>query len=254
MSYFRYPLKFTAITNYFSSNHKGLDFGWNNKYGGKNCSIYAIADSKVVEVGYNDETGYRVWLQTDDDSNRWLHRYIHLQKKPSLKVGQKVKKGAKIGNMGNTGYSFGEHLHFDLWKCPKGYTMKWTDRTKYAVDPTDYLYIHSGQVKSSESANKKGVKDVPKETYIAGTYKTTRAMNIRTGAGTSFRKKKVKELTADGRKNATSKNLNAYAQYKKGTIFTVTKVLKAKNGSIWGCSPSGWICLKGKIVKYCTKL
>ena len=77
MSYFRYPLKFTAITTYFSSSHRALDFGWNNSYGGKNCPVYAIADAKVIEVGYNDETGYRIWLQTDEGNTRWLHRYIH---------------------------------------------------------------------------------------------------------------------------------------------------------------------------------
>lgn len=254
MSYFRYPLKFIAITNYFNSNHRGLDFGWNNKYGGKNCPIYAIADSKVIEVGYNDETGYRIWLQTDIGNTRWLHRYIHLNKRPSFKVGAKVKKGAKIGYMGNTGNSYGNHLHFDLWKCPKGYTMNWNDRSKYAVDPTDYLYVHPGQVKSSESANKKGVKDVPKETYTAGDYKTNGILNIRTGAGTSYRIKKVKEISDDGKKKLTSKDLNANAKYKKGMAFTVTKVIKKSDGSIWGKGYSGYVCLKGKTKKYCKKI
>lgn len=254
MSYFRYPLKFIAITNYFSSGHRGLDFGWNNSYGGKNCPVYAIADSKVIEVGYNDSTGYRIWLQTDEGNTRWLHRYIHLQKKPSLKVGQTVKKGAKIGNMGNTGASTGNHLHFDLWKCPKGYTMNWNDRAKYAVNPTSYLYIHSGQVKSSVAGNKKGVKDVPKLTYTTGDYKALSVRNIYTGAASVYRHKKVKELTVDGRKNATSTNLNDYARYKAGTVFTALQIHKNAAGNYWAKTPSGWLCLGSSTKAECKKL
>ena len=254
MSYIRYPLKFTAITTYYSSGHRGLDFGWNSKYGGKNCPVYAIADSKVIEVGYNDATGYRVWLQTDEGTTRWLHRYIHLQKKPALKVGQKVKKGTQIGNMGNTGNSTGNHLHFDLWKCPKGYVMNWNDRNKYSVNPVSYLYIHSGQIKSSVSDNKRGVKDLPKFSYTTGTYKALYTRAICKGAGSIYGKKKVKDLTADGRKNATSKNLNSYAYYKAGTIFTVLQVKKNAAGNYWGRTPSGWLCLGNTKENHCKKI
>lgn len=254
MSYFRYPLKFTAITTYFSSSHRALDFGWNNSYGGKNCPVYAIADSKVIEVGYNDETGYRVWLQTDEGNTRWLHRYVHLQKKPALKVGQTVKKGAKIGNMGNTGNSFGNHLHLDLWKCPKGYTMKWTDRAKYAVNPTSYLYIHSGQVMSSVAGNKKGVKKVPTISYPTGNYRALYIRAVMKGAGSAYGHKKVKELTADGRKSATSKDLNAKAYYKVGTEFTALQVKKNTAGNYWAKTPSGWVCLGSSSEVACKKL
>lgn len=45
-----------------------------------------------------------------------------------VKVGDKVKQGERIMYMGNTGYSFGAHLHFEV-RNPKG--------TK--IDPTPYL-------------------------------------------------------------------------------------------------------------------
>lgn len=40
-------------------------------------------------------------------------RYCHLAKPTNLKVGQTVKSGDTIGTMGNTGESYGDHLHID---------------------------------------------------------------------------------------------------------------------------------------------
>lgn len=45
---------------------------------------------------------------------RFTAKYGHLESLPDLKVGQIVKRGEKIGRMGNTGKSTGVHLHFDL--------------------------------------------------------------------------------------------------------------------------------------------
>ena len=77
-------------------------------------------------------------------------------------------------------------------------------------------------------------------------------MYVRKGAGTTYKIKKVKDLTPDGKKHATSKKTNDDAIYKKGTIFTANEIIN-QNG-IWGKSPSGYICIKsadGKI--YCKK-
>ena len=75
-------------------------------------------------------------------------------------------------------------------------------------------------------------------------YETLGEMYVRWGAGINYPKKLVRDLTADGKKNATSIDPNAYAVYRKGTRFTVYE-FKDNNGGIWGRSPSGWICIKG---------
>lgn len=101
------------------------------------------------------------------------------------------------------------------------------------------------------------VKDTPTPTpspaYKAGDYKTLTEMNVRTGAGTNYRIKKVKELTPDGKKHATSKNPNANAVYKKGTIFTALKIEK-KGNDYWAKTPSGYICIQQGKNKYCKKV
>ena len=47
-----------------------------------------------------------------DDGNRYS-RYYHL-KSVVVKVGQEVEVGTLLGYSGNTGYTFGPHLHFDI--------------------------------------------------------------------------------------------------------------------------------------------
>ncbi|MBQ2392255.1 MAG: M23 family metallopeptidase [Clostridia bacterium] len=54
--------------------------------------------------------------------------YCHLASR-AVKKGDKVKKGQRIGIMGNTGYSFGAHLHFEV------------RRNNKAIDAAEYLGI-----------------------------------------------------------------------------------------------------------------
>lgn len=56
--------------------------------------------------------GNYVCIKTDDGQ---YHYYCHLASRAVTK-GQRVKAGDKIGVMGNTGYSFGAHLHFEVRK------------------------------------------------------------------------------------------------------------------------------------------
>lgn len=61
----------------------------------------------------------------------------------------------------------------------------------------------------------------------------------------SLIRKRVKELTGDGKANATSKNLNTMATLNKGTRVTVCNY-KWVDGNCWIEIPSGWILVYHK--------
>lgn len=43
-----------------------------------------------------------------------ITEYMHQSKFANIKIGQKVKRGQLIGYVGNTGASYGAHLHFGV--------------------------------------------------------------------------------------------------------------------------------------------
>ena len=69
-------------------------------------------------------------------------------------------------------------------------------------------------------------------------------LKVRTGAGTNYAQKKVKNLTAGGKKAAVWKGSNDGAVFEKGTVVTALQVATLSNGNIWIRVPSGWVCAK----------
>ena len=93
------------------SPHPGLDIS-----GRIGDSVLAAADGEVVDVGSNYNGGkiIQVWHGTDKDGKHVLSGYVHLNKQ-LVKVGQIVKRGEQIGELGMTGHNpVNPHLHFDL--------------------------------------------------------------------------------------------------------------------------------------------
>ena len=81
--------------------------------------------------------------------------------------------------------------------------------------------------------------------YRTGKYRVNASvLNVRYGAGTNYKAKTWRQLTANAR-SQNSKLGNYYTNgLKRGVITTVTKVIGE-----WGLTPSGYVNLK-----YCTKL
>ena len=88
----------------------------------------------MVTNGYGNGQGQGVnWAYgnfvkiINDDGTVCL--YAHMEY-TSVKVGQRVSKGQVIGRMGNSGNSFGGHLHWEFWSCNDYYKN---------IDPSPYL-------------------------------------------------------------------------------------------------------------------
>lgn len=144
--------------------HLAIDIGWLTKYGAK-LPVKAWKSGVVVATGTDSVGGVYVVLKHEDIDCLWISRYWHFVK-GSIKVtkGQTVTQGQVLGTRGNSGISTGVHLHFEIWKCPKGYNYKSSDCSKYAVDPIKYTYIFDGQVFSQAGQfmlNKKETKPIP---------------------------------------------------------------------------------------------
>ena len=103
------PLKkgsFTVSAYYGDGRgHKGIDLAAN-----KGTSIYAVSGGTVTYAGYDGDYGYSVII---DHGNGLKTRYAHAS---SLCVskGQTVSQGEVIAYVGSTGYSTGNHLHFEV--------------------------------------------------------------------------------------------------------------------------------------------
>lgn len=107
------------ILNGISEFHPGYDL-----VGIGSTDIVAVEGGKVVQSRIvTDKTnptwqwGNYICIKTDKGQYQY---YCHLNTRYA-KYGQTVKAGDIIGVMGNTGYSFGAHLHFEV-RQPDGKT------------------------------------------------------------------------------------------------------------------------------------
>ena len=80
-------------------------------------------------------------------------------------------------------------------------------------------------------------------TVKPGTYITTAVRGIYKGAGAAAGRKKVKDLTTDGRRHATSSKSKADAMFRAGTTITVLETKLLSTGNLWARCPSGWLCV-----------
>jgi murein DD-endopeptidase MepM/ murein hydrolase activator NlpD/predicted chitinase len=97
--------------------HSGIDFA------GGNGVIVAAASGTVSDIqtgcrvgDFSCGGGYGNYIDIISNVNgkQYLHRYAHLASLNNIRVGLQVQSGQQIGVEGNTGHSFGNHLHFEI--------------------------------------------------------------------------------------------------------------------------------------------
>ena len=199
---------YTRISQKYSSSHKGLDLA-----APKGTAIYAVSDGTIYKAGngvLDGSYGNQVVIKHSDGS---YTNYAHMSE--ISKSNGSVSAGDKIGEVGSTGNATGNHLHFEVHD----------DALWNRVDPLPYLEAIESEGKSDEAPSYK----------LGNTYTLQVNLNVRTGAGTNYSKKKKSALTADAQKHSTSSGV-----LKKGTRVTCKQV-KIVGGNTWIKIPSGWI-------------
>lgn len=106
------------FSHYMKGKTHALDFVMD-----EGTPVCAARDGIVIEVKDNSNKGGRT-IKYQDYANYiivyhedgTMANYLHLQKNGSkVKVGDEVKAGQVIGLSGNTGWSSGPHLHFQVY-------------------------------------------------------------------------------------------------------------------------------------------
>lgn len=147
--------------------------------------IVAHSDGTVVQARNNYRTtdtsggsyGNYVLIK---HTNGYYTLYAHMKyNSVTVKAGQKVKKGQTIGYMGNTGYAFGAHLHFEV-----------RDKNNVIINPTAYINADLPSVNNNTSNS---------------TNSNTTTLKHKTGETVSYNKIYSSSTSAEALKPAVSK-------------------------------------------------
>ena len=127
---------------YKTLSHKGVDIGWSSVE--KNNEIHANCKGIVYEIQDNQvnntkSKGKKTWgnYVYIKHPNGMFTRYAHLKIGIPVKVGQEVDENTIVGIMGNSGNSYGRHLHFEVATAYS--SSKRINPTKYLTMPV-YTY------------------------------------------------------------------------------------------------------------------
>ncbi|ELP68067.1 transglycosylase family protein [Streptomyces turgidiscabies] len=110
-----------AGSSWSKGYHTGVDFPVPT-----GTSVRAVGVGEVVDAGWGGSFGYQVVIRHSDGR---YSQYAHLSA-ISVRAGQSVSAGQRIGRSGSTGNSTGPHLHFEVRTGP-GFGSD--------IDPVAYL-------------------------------------------------------------------------------------------------------------------
>ncbi|MGM9987954.1 MAG: murein hydrolase activator EnvC family protein [Bacillaceae bacterium] len=109
-------------------DHDGVDIAKR----GSDVPVVASASGVVIRSYYSSSYGNVVFLSHHINGRLFTTVYAHMENR-AVQEGQAVEKGQFLGYMGNTGFSFGAHLHFEIHEGP------WNATKSNSVDPMKYV-------------------------------------------------------------------------------------------------------------------
>lgn len=145
---YSWPYSLSVVTSEYGPRdgrfHEGMDFSGGAASAGN--PIPAIGDGVVYSVDWGSGFGYHAIVKHGTfDGHDWYSLYPHMQTAAIVSPGQNVTKGQTIGPLGNSGASYGAHLHLEIHKTVIGGSLSWAntnpnyDAPRTAVNPRDFF-------------------------------------------------------------------------------------------------------------------
>lgn len=114
---FQWPFALSTVTSEYGPRwgriHEGIDFGLAPAVAG--APIIAAGDGTIAVNTFSAGWGNYVRITHSVGGQQLSTLYAHMNAPGMPAVGSTVQKGDVIGYVGNTGNSFGAHLHFETW-------------------------------------------------------------------------------------------------------------------------------------------
>nr|WP_249745513.1 M23 family metallopeptidase [Mesobacillus boroniphilus] len=118
----------SGIGQRWGTFHAGIDIA--NR--AANVPIVAAADGVVIRSYYSSSYGNAIFIAHSINGQTYTTVYAHMSNR-KVSSGQVVSRGQRIGTMGNTGQSYGQHLHFELHKG------SWNASKSNAINPMPHF-------------------------------------------------------------------------------------------------------------------
>lgn len=123
----------------YGKPHEGIDLAAE-----KGTPVVSPVDGKVIN--YNEDGyGRRVWIE-DEFGTRYVLGHLS---KTQLEPGQEVKRGQLCGNVGSTGNSTGNHLHFGVYALNNG---NYSSGEYTPINSTRYLLKSAALIENTSDA------------------------------------------------------------------------------------------------------
>lgn len=126
----RGPISFGSSGSRFGAGRTGHTHQGQDVSAACGTRLVAVRKSRVIYNRWDGGGGHYVVLHNIGTNTNFV--YMHMIRRSPLKVGRVIGAGTPVGRVGNTGRSYGCHLHFEYWIGP------WQNGGR-PIDPLGFL-------------------------------------------------------------------------------------------------------------------
>lgn len=141
---FIWPFNLNTISSEYGARdtgfHQGTDFA-----PGAGLPIHATAVGTVIVAGWHNNFGNHVIIHHGAKEGNHLYTlYAHMNNDPLVNPGNVVSQGKVIGYVGNTGRSYGAHLHYEthVTNSSNG-VLSWSNPGSH-INPRTFMATYNG--------------------------------------------------------------------------------------------------------------